>query len=143
MQLDEDVLSAESLLQRAQPRLVVGRGQEEQVPGVLLHRLQRGAGLALELALVGQADETAEVRVAAAGAGKEDQLAAVNLEAGADHRADADTAACPQEADPRLNAAVVGYDERRDFEVRCLDGQLRGWEPPSRKEKLEWQWCSA
>src|SRR5262245_12455922 len=70
MQRDEDVLSAESLLQRAQPRLVVGRGQEEQVPGVLLHRLQRGAGLALELALVGQADETAEVRVAAAGAGK-------------------------------------------------------------------------
>src|SRR5262249_31212165 len=97
--LDEDVLPAEGLLQRAKPVLVVGGCQEEEIAGMPPGRLQRGSSLALGLILVGEAEKTGEIRVAATGAGKDHQLTPVDFEAGADDGVDADVAAGLQKAD--------------------------------------------
>src|SRR5215471_18140808 len=89
VQFAEHVVPPKCLEQRAQPRLAVRRAEVEEVAAVLGDSGKSGARFAFRLVCVGDAEEAAEVRVAAQVAGDEDQLLAVDFQGAADDRLDA------------------------------------------------------
>src|SRR6185312_11460547 len=108
VKLAENAFPAQRLLQRTQPGLFVGGAEVEEVAAVLGHGGERRARLSLGLVLVREAEQPAEVGVAAQVAGDHDQLLAVDLERGSDQRLDADLPAGLEEADRAIDAATVG-----------------------------------
>ncbi len=85
---------------------------------------QRRPGLALGLVGVGDAEQAAEVRVAAQVARDEDHLLAVDLERAADDRLDAQLAARLEVADGAVDTSVVGDRERGHSKLRRAHREL-------------------
>jgi len=79
MELAEHVVSAKRLLKLAQAALRVGRAQVEELAALLGDPGERRPRLALGLVRVGDAEQPAEVGVAAQVARDQDQLLTVDL----------------------------------------------------------------
>src|SRR4029079_9036088 len=99
VKLAEHVVAAEGFLHLLEARFDVSRGEVEELASVLGDRRESRPGLALGLAGMGQAEQAAEVGVAAQVTGDEDQLLAINLQRAADDRLDAELSALLQVSD--------------------------------------------
>ena len=126
MQLAEDRLPAERVLRIPEPAFAVGGAEIEKVAAMLRDPGQRGARLALGLVGVGDAEQAAQVRVAAEVARDEDQLFAVDLEGAADDRLDAELATGLKMAHGAVDATSVGDGKRRHLELGRAHRQLVG-----------------
>ena len=126
VQFAEDALRSERFLEVAQPLFAVSGAEIEEVSAMLGDLRERAPGFAFGLVGVGDAEEAAEVRVAAQVAREQDQLFAVDLECAPDDGFDAHLSACLEVAHRAVNTALVGDRERGHIELGRAHGQLIG-----------------
>jgi hypothetical protein len=126
VELAENAVPAQRLLQRAQPRLLVRGAEVEEVAAVLGHRGESRACLSLGLILVRDAQQPAEVGVAAEVACDQHHFFAFDLEGGADQWLDAHLAARLQKTNRAVHAAAVGDGGGRHLQLRRAQSQLVG-----------------
>ncbi len=128
LQLDQHVLAAEHVLERLQPGLISGPapGQAEEVLVVLGDPLQGGPRLTLGLVAVGVAQEPGEVGPPPHRLREQDEVAAADLQLGADDGPDPDPPAVVDELDDAVDPAVVGDPERGHPELGGALDELLG-----------------
>src|SRR3989442_7560145 len=102
MELAEHGFLAQRFLEPAQALLLVSGGEIEEVASMPGDGRESGPRLTFRLIDMGQADQPAEVGVAAQVAGDQQQLGSIDLESGADQRLDAYLAAGLQSLDRPL-----------------------------------------
>jgi len=124
------------LLERAQALLLVRGGEVEEIASVLGDGRQPGPRLSFGLVDVGEADQPAEVGVAAEVAGDQEHLGSIDLEGGADQGLDPNLAAGLQEFDRSINATAVGDRERGHLQLCGAHRQLGGMRSPVEEREV-------
>jgi hypothetical protein len=115
---------AESFLESAQSLLFIRGAEVEEIASVLGDGRERSPRLALGLVDVGEADQAAEVGVAAEVACYQQHFGAIDLKGSPDQRLDPDLPACLQELHRSIDATPVGDRQRGHLQLGSAHGQL-------------------